>query len=150
MTARNGLSHAKSQRTPTVLEVNDALSKARSALRLLEEVGCVRNTYQAVSTNIDAWGRASTLMRSHGADISFSGPSGFGMLGLPSLTLPVYLMQGAVFAEPNEMMRFREGFDSEYSAYWEGIPHRPEPGSPDSPSQPNQTVEELASPAPIA
>ncbi|QZQ54970.1 hypothetical protein KZI27_17130 [Curtobacterium sp. TC1] len=150
MTARNGLAHAKSQRTPSVLEVNDALSKARSALRLLEEIGCVRNTYQAVSTSIDAWGRASTLMRSHGADISFSGPSGFGMLGLPSLTLPVYLMQGAVFAEPNEMLRFREGFDSEYSEYWEGIPHRPEPGSPDSPSQPNQTVEELASPAPIA
>ncbi|TCU46899.1 hypothetical protein [Curtobacterium sp. PhB146] len=149
MTARNGLAHAKSQRTPTIVEVNDALSKARSALRLLEEIGCVRNTYQAVSTSIDAWGRATTLMRSHGADIKFSGPNGFGMLGLPSLMLPVYLVQGAVFAEPNEMLRFREGFDSDYSLYWEGIPHRPERGSPDSPTSPNQTVEELASPAPI-
>jgi len=150
MTARNGLSHAKSKRTPTTNEVNEALSKARSALRLLEEIGCVRNTYQAVSTSIDAWGRATTLMQSHGADIKFSGPSGFGMLGLPFLTLPVYLVQGAVFAEPNEMLRFKEGFDSEYSEYWSGIPHRPERGSSDSPSQPTQTVEELASPAPIS
>jgi hypothetical protein len=150
MTARNGLAHAKSQRTPSTVEVNEALSKARTALRLLEEIGCVRNTYQAVSTSIDAYGRATTLMQSHGADIKFSGPTGFGMLGLPSLMLPVYLVQGAVFAEPNEMLRFKEGFDSEFSEYWSGIPHRPERGSADSPSQPNQTVEELASPAPIA
>ncbi|MDU0325585.1 hypothetical protein RWH43_02330 [Microbacterium sp. KSW2-21] len=149
MTARNGLLHAKSKRTPTISEVNGALSMARSALRLLEEIGCVRNTFETVSVVIDAWGRSTTLLRSNGADIKFAGPSSFAMLGLPSLGAPVYLMQGAVFAEPNEMLRFREGFDSAYANYWSNFPHRPERGSGTSPGQPDQTVGELASPAPV-
>jgi hypothetical protein len=150
MTARNGLVHAKIRRTPTIVEVNDALNNARIALRLLEEIGCVRNTFETVSTEIDTWGRFTTLLRSNGAEIRFLGPSGYGMLGLPSLDRPVYLMQGAVFAEPNEMLRFKEGFDSPYADYWAGIPHRPERGSGTSPSQPDQLLDELASPAPVA
>ena len=108
----DGSFHAKSRRTPTASEVNDAMTKARSALRLLED--------------------------------------GFGMLGLPSLAVPVYLVQGAIFAEPNEMLRGKEGFDSGYADYWTDIPYRPGRGSTGSPSQPDQTVEELASPAPVA
>lgn len=146
--ARNGLFHAKTQRTPTIDEVNEALSKARAALRLLEEIGCVRNTFESVSTSIDTWGRSSMVLQSHGAEIRFSGPSGFSMLGLPPLTQPVYLMQGAVFAEPNEMLRFKEGFDSPYSRYWQGVPHRPERGSEKSPTQADPGSADLVSSAP--
>ncbi|KQT72022.1 hypothetical protein ASG45_13670 [Microbacterium sp. Leaf436] len=129
--------------------MNAALNQARSALRLLEEIGCVRNTFEAVSVAIDTWGRSTTLLRSNGADIKFAGPSSYAMLGLPSLSAPVYLMQGAVFAEPNEMLRFKEGFDSAYADYWSNFPHRPERGSGTSPGQPDQTVGELASPASV-
>lgn len=150
MTARNGLFHAKSKRTPSIAEVNESLSQARSALRLLEESGCVRNTFEVVSSNTDAWGRSITLMRSHGAEIRFSGPSGYRMLGLPALNRPVYLMQGALFANPNQMLRFKEGFESEYSTYWEGIPHRPQRGSAVSLTEPGRTLEEHSSPASVA
>jgi len=128
MTARNGLLHAK-QRIPTVGEVEEALRKARAALDALEAIGCVRSTYSMNSTVVNAWGGATTVMESNGRTISFGSPSSYEWAGLPSFGRPVYLVQGAVFAEPNEMLGFREGFDSEYQRYWSGYPVRPEPGN---------------------
>ena len=130
MTARNGLLHAKSkQRTPTISEVNDALTRARKALNQLEEIGCVRTTFEVVKVETDSWGRGVAVLRSHGNEIQFSSPSGYDMLGLPSTGKPSYLMQGAIFAAPNEMLRFREGFESRFSDYWSRFPVRPEPGN---------------------
>lgn len=128
MTARNGLHHAKT-RVPTVAEVEEALQKARAALDRLESVGCVRGTYSIASTHINAWGGATTTLTSNGRSISFSTPSTFAWNKLPSLDRPVYLMQGAVFAPPNEMLRFLEGFESEYRNYWRNYPRRPQPGN---------------------
>lgn len=130
MTARNGLLHAKSkQRTPTIVEVNGALNRARNALDKLEEIGCVRTTFKVAHRETDSWGRGVTVMESHGNEIKFSSPSGFDMVGLPSMTKPLYLLQGAVFADPNEMLRFREGFESKFTDYWAHFPVRPEPGN---------------------
>lgn len=128
MTARNGLLHAK-QRIPTVGEVTEALRKARNALDVLEGIGCVRSSFAFASAQVNSWGRATTTMRSNRRSISFSSPSSYEWLGLPGLDRPHYLVQGAVFAPPNEMLRFYQGFDSEYERYWEGFPHRPEPGN---------------------
>ncbi|THG30117.1 hypothetical protein [Naasia lichenicola] len=128
MTARNGLLHAK-QRIPTVGEVEEAMRKARTALDRLESIGCVRNTFAVTSTQINAWGGATTVLASNGRTISFSSPSSFEWAKLPSLNRPHYLMQGAVFAAPNEMLRFSEGFASEYQTYWSKFPVRPEPGN---------------------
>jgi hypothetical protein len=128
MSARNGLHHAK-QRVPTVGEVESALRKARVALDQLESIGCVRGTFAISSSQINAWGAATTTMVSNGRTISFSSPSAFEWAKLPSLAVPNYLMQGAVFAPPNEMLRFREGFASDYRDYWLGYPRRPEPGT---------------------
>lgn len=128
MTARNGLQHAK-LRIPTVAEVEEALRKARAALDRLESIGCVRGTFSITSAQVNAWGGATTTLVSNGRSISFSTPSAYEWAKLPSLSKPIYLMQGAVFAPPNEMLRFLEGFDSDYRDYWSGYPRLPEPGN---------------------
>lgn len=128
MPARNGLLHAK-QRIPTIAEVDEALGKARTALDQLESVGCARGTYSTSSTQINAWGGATTTLVSHGRSISFSKPSAYEWVKLPSLSRPLYLMQGAIFAPPNEMLRFLQGFESDYREYWVNFPRRPEPGN---------------------
>ncbi|MCP2637940.1 hypothetical protein K0817_015415 [Microbacterium sp. HD4P20] len=130
LSARNGLLHAEGkQRTPTITEMKSALDRAREVLRSLEEIGCVRATFEVVSSETDQWGRTSTLLRANGTEIRLAGPSTYELLGMPSLHRKVYLMQGAIFAAPNEMLRFREGFDSEYADYWRDFVRRPEPAN---------------------
>lgn len=128
MTARNGLLHAK-QRIPTVAEVKDALRRARGALDLLETMGCVRSTFSLLTRQTTAWGASTTTLASNGRSITFSSPSSFEWARLPTLDKPCYLMQGAVFSAPNEMLRFREGFESEFNSYWSSFPIRPLRGS---------------------
>lgn len=128
MSARNGLLHAK-QRIPTVGELEEALQKSRVALDRLEGIGCVRSTFAISSSLMNAWGGATTTLVSNGRAISFSSPSAYEWAKLPAMATPHYLMQGAVFAAPNEMLRFSEGFNSEFQDYWRGYPHRPEPGN---------------------
>ena len=128
LTARNGLLHAK-QRVPTVGEVEEALRKARGALDRLESIGCVRSTFAVTSSVTNAWGGSTTVLASNGRTISFSSPSPFEWAKLPRFARPHYLMQGAVFARPNEMLRFAEGFESDYQEYWASFPVRPEPGN---------------------
>jgi len=128
MTARNGLLHSK-QVVPTIGEVTEALDRSRKALDQLESIGCVRNTYALSIAHSDAWGRVTTTLRSMNRSISFSSPSAYEWVRLPALSRPHYLVQGAVFAAPNEMLRFAEGFTSEYQDYWAKFPVRPEPGN---------------------
>jgi len=128
MTARNGLLHSK-QRVPTIAEVTQALEKSRRALDQLESIGCVRSTFATTSSLMNAWGRVTTTLVSHGRSISFTSPSAFEWVRLPTFSKPHYLMQGAVFASPNEMLRFSEGFESEFQTYWSRYPTRPEPGN---------------------
>lgn len=136
LSARNGLLHAKEkQRTPTIAEVKSALDRARVVLRSLEEIGCVRATFEVISSESDQWGRTSTLLRANGTEIRVTGPSTYELVGLPSLHRKVYLMQGAIFAPPNEMLRFREGFDSDYAEYWRDFMQRPEPANRPSGTQ---------------
>ncbi|MFB8891846.1 hypothetical protein [Microbacterium plantarum] len=136
LSARNGLLHAEGKRrTPTREEVNSALDRAREVLRSLEQIGCVRVTFEVVASETDQWGRSSTLLRASGTEIRVSGPSSYELLGMPSLHRKVYLMQGAVFAAPNEMLRFREGFDSQYADYWRDFVRRPEPANRASAAQ---------------
>jgi hypothetical protein len=144
MTARNGLLHAqRQQRTPTIVEVNSALAGARKALNTLEEVGCVRTTFEVARTETDAWGRGVIVMRSGVKEITFSSPSRYDMLGLPAMEAPVYIVQGAVFAPPNEMLRFREGAESQYEEYWRGFPVRPEPSSGSIAAEPDVSASPL-------
>jgi hypothetical protein len=135
MTARNSLLHA-SREVPSPNELTESLESARRAIQSLEASGCVRTTYQPHSTVIDAWGRGATVLRSmNGSEITFSAPSSYRWLGLPTLAGPQYLAQGAVFAAPNFMLRFRRGYESRYEDYWMNYPKRREPGNRVLPSQ---------------
>ncbi|MHA7284477.1 hypothetical protein [Arthrobacter sp. TMS2-4] len=128
MTARNGLLHAK-QETPSLDELREALDRSRRALDRLEQIGGVRTTYLMAKSQTNAWGRSNITMESSGKQIQFSTPSSYSWLGLPGLTSSQYLIHGALFAPPNEMLRFVEGFESEYASYWSGYERRPEPGN---------------------
>lgn len=128
MKARNGLLHA-SQDVPTVGELTESLGRARTALDQLEAIGCVRSTFEKVSSQTNAWGRSTATMKSDGRTITFSSPSPYEWVKLPGFGKPHYLVQGAVFASPNEMLRFAEGFSSSYSSYWSNFPVRPEKGN---------------------
>ncbi|WP_157987523.1 hypothetical protein [Jiangella endophytica] len=128
MTARNGLLHAKT-RVPTIGEVTELLARARKALDSLEKIGCVRSTFSMASSSVDRWGHATTTLRSGDRTISFSSPSSYEWLGLPDLRGRQYLVHGALFAAPNEMLRFSEGFETEFQEYWQYFPRRPQPGS---------------------
>ncbi|WP_157365873.1 hypothetical protein [Arthrobacter sp. Leaf234] len=128
MTARNGLLHAK-QETPSLDELREALERSRRALDRLEQLGGVRTTYFMAKSQANSWGRWNITMESSGKQIQFSTPSSYSWLGLPGLTGSQYLIHGALFAPPNEMLRFVEGFESEYAAYWSGYERRPEPGN---------------------
>ncbi|WP_146086888.1 MULTISPECIES: hypothetical protein [unclassified Rathayibacter] len=128
MKARNGLLHA-SQDVPTVGELTESLTGARIALDQLEAIGCVRSTFETVSSHTNAWGRSTATMKANGRTITFSSPSPYEWVKLPGFRKPHYLVQGAVFAAPNEMLRFSEGFSSPYSDYWLRFPVRPEKGN---------------------
>lgn len=129
MTARNGLLHA-GREVPKPQDLADALEVARRGLQEIENLGFSRSTFQSLSTEIDAWGRGTTVLRaSTGNEISFSSPSAYRWLGLPTLRPPQYLVQGAVFAPPNMMLRFRRGYSSRYEEYWTDYPKRREPGN---------------------
>lgn len=128
MTARNGLLHAKKE-TPSLAEVRAALDRSRRALDRLEQIGAVRTTFRVTASAVNSWGRWTIVMESNGKKIEFSSPSPYGWVGLPGFTMPQYLLHGALFAPPNEMLRFREGVESEYQKYWTGYEQRPEAGN---------------------
>ena len=128
MAARNGLMHAN-RKVPSVEHLSDAMHRSRDALEHLEGIGCVRSTYRLTTSASNAWGRGALTLEANGRTITFSVPSSYSWIKLPDLDEAQYLMHGAVFAAPNEMLRFHEGFDSEYFEYWNEFPHRPERGS---------------------
>lgn len=135
MTARNALLHA-GRTIPRPSDLSDSLDSARRALLSLEAAGCIRTTFQPLTTVIDAWGHGSTVMRSASdSEITFSSPSAYRWLGMPPLTGPQYLVQGAIFAAPNLMLRFRRGYESRYENYWSDYPKRREAGNRVVPSQ---------------
>lgn len=127
MTARNGLLHA-AQETPSVSDLQDSLTQSRRALDQLESIGCVRTTYALDNTSRDAWGHDTVTLRSGGKTVAFGSPSPYEWVRLPGMSKPQFLMVGAIFAEPNEMLRFSEGFESEFHEYWINYPRRPEHG----------------------
>lgn len=128
MTARNGLLHAR-KRVPTVGEVQQSLLNARLAIERLESAGLVRATYSLGGIQADAWGRSQTTLVSGDMQMTFESPSAYDWVNLPSVTKPIYLMQGAVFSAPGEMLRFSYRPESRYADLWRDFPRRPVPGN---------------------
>jgi len=132
---RNNLSHFR-RTTVDMSQVLNALEEVKSAVSALESAGFVRIPYRRVSTTVDEWGRRTvTLAASGGPEVAFTRPSAFDWLGLPGLSEEQYLMHAAVFAAPNEVLRFKLAYDSPYEDLWTGYPSRRESSSKDVANQ---------------
>jgi hypothetical protein len=121
---RNDLVHFR-RATANIDELVGALDAVRIALKRGDELGVVRTHYSHVSTLVDAWGRRTVTLASKGGQkVSFTRPSSFDWLALPPLGADQYLLHSAVFAEPNEVLRFRLGRESGYQELWSNYPRR--------------------------
>ena len=121
---RNSLIHFR-RTTVDISKVMLALESVRSSVQLIDGLGFLRVPFVHIMTMADEWGRqAITLMAPEGQRVVFTRPSAYDRLGLPNLTEEQYLMHSAVFAEPNEVLRFRLGHDSLYQNMWTNYPRR--------------------------
>jgi hypothetical protein len=119
---RNQVSHFQ-RSTSNLEEVERALIASRSAVECLETLGFVRAEYRARRTERDEWDRSVVMMRSFdGDEVTLLSPSREGYVGLPGLRSTQYLVRSAVFASPGEILRFRVGNDSPFSAMWSDFP----------------------------
>ncbi|MDN4479021.1 hypothetical protein QQX10_12870 [Demequina sp. SYSU T00039] len=121
-TARNGLSHF--QRTQAqVDDLERAVEGAAAVVRLLDKMGATFDEYRRTRRVSDEWGRSVITLRSCGGDeVAFTLPSSVAGVRLPSSTVPQYIFRAAVFALPNEMLRFRPDDASAYEEMWAHVP----------------------------
>ncbi|MET9274669.1 hypothetical protein [Kribbella sp. NPDC003557] len=101
------------------------LAGAEEAVRILEQAGFTRLLFHPLNDTGDEWSRRIYVLADpRGREIAFARPSSYDWLRLPGLRMRQYLMISAVFAEPNEILRFRSSAASEYSTMWDGYPTR--------------------------
>lgn len=114
------------RRTATDLEkLAIGLQRIGAAIQRLEAAGLARINFRLVERQGDEWGRQTLVLSDvHNRRIAFARPSSFDWLGLPSLSDEQHLLTEAVFAEPNEMLRFKSVPTSSYSELWRDFPLR--------------------------
>lgn len=121
---RNDFGHYRMS-SPELTKVGSALDAMDAAIRRLEVDGLIALPYSLIDTAGDQWGRHIYTLRSvKGREVALARPSAHDWLGLPSLRGVQYVMPSAVFAGPNEMLRFRAIRDTQYNSYWSGYPRR--------------------------
>jgi len=119
---RNQVSHFQ-RSTSNLDDVERAIAASGEAVEVLEALGLIRAEYRASRTERDEWARLVIHMRSAAGDeLTFSRPSRVGLVGLPSLQSPQYVVRSAVFSSPKEVLRFKAGVDSPFSEMWAGFP----------------------------
>ncbi|WP_404473566.1 hypothetical protein [Microbacterium aerolatum] len=108
-----------------VEQIESALREIEVSLRTLESAGLSLVEFRLEDAIHDRWGRSEYYFAApRGARHVVTRPSGYDWLGLPELDLPQYVTPGAVFAEPNEVLRFRRRIDSPYTQLWANYPVR--------------------------
>jgi len=101
------------------------LTAVETAVGNLEQAGLTRLLFHPKGEQADEWDRRIFLMIDpRGREIAFARPSSYDWLRLPGLKRPQYLMTAAVFAEPNEILRFRGRYDSDFADLWDDFPKR--------------------------
>jgi hypothetical protein len=125
---RNDFSHYR--RTPPEMErMRGAIESVGNVVRGLEALGFVPVISSPAGLSIDRWGHAKySFTGPRGAEFSFARPSRFDWLGLPGLTSAQYIMAGASFGEPNEVLRFTRRVSSDFSHLWDEFPNRRQRG----------------------
>lgn len=108
-----------------VEQIESALREVEVSLRSLESSGLSLVEFRLEDAIHDRWGRSEFYFAApRGARHVVTRPSGYDWLGLPELDAPQYVAPGAVFAEPNEVLRFRRRIDSPYTQLWSDFPKR--------------------------
>jgi hypothetical protein len=108
-----------------VEQIEAALREIEVSLRALESSGLSLVEFRLEDAVHDRWGRSEYYFAApRGARHVVTRPSGYDWLGLPALETPQYVVPGAVFAEPNEVLRFRRRIDSPYTQLWSNFPMR--------------------------
>ncbi|MFZ4896428.1 hypothetical protein ACL9RL_18455 [Plantibacter sp. Mn2098] len=108
--------------------IEQALREAEYAMRTIESLGLALVESRVEDAVHDRWGRSEYYLAApRGARHVVARPSSFDWLGLPGLEEAQYILRGAVFAEPNEVLRFQRRLDSEYSQMWQDVPARRRP-----------------------
>ena len=104
------------------------LTAIKAAVGLLEAEGFVRMPFRHLRDQADAWSRRTVFLADpRGTEVAFATPSRYAWVRLPHLGGRQYLMTSAVFAEPNELLRFRVAVDSEFARLWADFPRRRKP-----------------------
>lgn len=111
-----------------VTQIETALREVEVAMRSLESMGFALVESRLEDAVHDRWGRSEFYFSApRGARHVLPRPSSYDWLGLPDLETAQYIVRGAIFAEPNEVLRFQRRLDSEFAALWQGIPARRRP-----------------------
>lgn len=109
-------------------QIEQALREAENAMRTIESLGLALVESRVEDAVHDRWGRSEYYLAApRGTRHVIARPSSFDWLGLPELDQAQYILRGAVFAEPNEVLRFQRRLDSEYSEMWQDVPARRRP-----------------------
>lgn len=123
-TARNDQLHFRRSVADLDLLMKN-LDLVATAVQKIELLGIVRDLFYPDKTEKDRWGRRTIyLSNRRGKDIALARPTSYGLLSLPSLSDPQYIVTSAQFAEPNDMLRAIPASNSAYSIMWANFPQR--------------------------
>jgi hypothetical protein len=121
---RNDYSHYR-RTSPEIDRMAKALDAIASAVRGLESLGLARLLCSPAGFESDAWGRTRHKFSGpRSIEHMFARPSSYDWMGLPPLGRPQFIVRSASFAEPNEVLRFTQRFESEFSRFWANYPSR--------------------------
>jgi len=125
---RNDYSHYR-RNSREVTTMTSALEAVGVAVRQIENLGLARVTCWPTGVTMDPWGRSHHQFSGpRSVTHLFARPTNFDWMGLPELGSPQYIVHGAAFAEPNEVLRFRRRFDSPFAKMWSDYPKRRQNG----------------------
>lgn len=119
-------SHQHYRKTATgIQQIEQALSGIEHSMRAIEDLGLGLIELKVDDELHDRWGRSEYyFVGARGARHVLARPSNFDWLGMPALGVAQYVVTGAVFGEPNEVLRFIRRADSPYSEMWTNYPDR--------------------------
>jgi hypothetical protein len=121
---RNDYSHYR-RTSPEIDRMAKALDAIGAAVRTIESLGLARLLCSPAGFESDAWGRTRHKFSGpRSIEHMFARPSSYDWMGLPSLSQPQFIVRSASFAEPNEVLRFTQRFESEFSRLWVSYPAR--------------------------
>ncbi|MET0434057.1 MAG: hypothetical protein ABW025_07805 [Cellulomonas sp.] len=121
---RNDYAHYR-RTPPDIAKLEAALEATRRAVTRIEALGFCRILFWPTGVSRDEWGRSlHDFAGPRSFEHTFSRPTRFDWMGLPSIHEPAYLIRSAAVGEPTEVLRFTRRLRSRYLDMWAGFPDR--------------------------